>query len=181
MPRILPSTEPTGTPPASPFGAAPDESLVHFDAILRPHRSLSPAGFTLLMSAVASVGFGAGIAFLMMGAWPVFGFCGLEVVLIYVCFRLNYRSGRIFERVRLTDRALTVERHNVRGAPLGWTFQPYWLRVVIDDPPEHDSPLTLRSHGRSLVIGSFLTPEERLDFAQALRSALARQRTAPPA
>src|SRR3546814_4547335 len=71
------------------------------------------------MSAVATVGFGAGIAFLAMGAWPVFGFCGLEVVLIYVCFRLNYRSGRMFERVRLTDRALTVERHSPRGAPLG--------------------------------------------------------------
>lgn len=156
-------------------------SPAQFDAVLRPHRSLSPAGFAVLMSAVATVGFGAGIAFLAMGAWPVFGFCGLEVVLIYVCFRLNYRSGRMFERVRLTDGALTVERHNPRGEPLGWSFQPYWLRVTMDDPPEHDSPLTLRSHGRSLVIGSFLTPEERLDFARALNRALARQRMAPSA
>src|SRR3546814_537204 len=158
---------------------AEDEPPASFDAILRPHRSHSPTGFAILMSAVAAVGFGAGIAFLAMGAWPVFGFCGLEVVLIYVCFRLNYRSGRMFERVRLTERALTVERHSPSGAPLGWRFQPYWLRVTMDDPPEHDSPLTLRSHGRSLVIGSFLTPEERLDFARALTRALARQRMTP--
>lgn len=181
MPHSPPSADPEGEPRPVPAGTSPDEPPVFFDAILRPHRSLGPAGFAILMSAVAIVGFGAGIAFLMMGAWPVFGFCGLEVVLIYVCFRLNYRSGEIFERVRLTERALTVERHNRRGAPLGWSFQPYWLRVVMDDPPQHDSLLTLRSHGRSLAIGSFLTPEERLDFAQALKEALARQRAAPSA
>lgn len=181
MSQNLTAADSEGRPPASPAGAGPDTTAVYFDAILRPHRSLSPAGFAVLMSAVAIAGFGGGIAFLMMGAWPIFGFCGLEVALIYACFRLNYRSGEIFERVRLTDRALTVERHNLRGAPRGWSFQPYWLRVIMDDPPEHDSPLTLRSHGRSLVIGSFLTPEERLDFARALREALARQRAAPPA
>jgi len=177
----LAATDSESQPPASPPSAGSDTSTAYFDAILGPHRSLSPAGFAVLLSAVAIVGFGAGVAFLKMGAWPIFGLCGLEVVLIYACFRLNYRSGEIFERVRLTDRALTVERHSLRGAPRGWSFQPYWLRVIMDDPPEHDSPLTLRSHGRSLVIGSFLTPEERLDFARALREALTRQRAAPPA
>lgn len=176
----LPSTAAPETVALAPAAEERADAPVYFDAILRPHRSLSPAGFTLLMSTIAAVGFGGGLAFLMIGAWPVFGFCGLEVALIYICFRLNYRSGRLFERVRLTDEALTVERYPPRGAPLGWTFQPYWLRVLMDDPPEHDSPLTLRSHGRSLVIGSFLTPEERLDFARALNHALARQRAAPP-
>ena len=145
---------------------------VLFDAVLRPHRSLSPAGFAVLMGAVAAVGFGTGVAFLMAGAWPVFGFCGLEVLLIYVCFRLNYRSAGLFERVRLTGAALTVERRDWRGRARLWTFQPYWLRVAMDDPPRHDSRLTLSSHGRSLVIGSFLAPEERAELARALRHAL---------
>ena len=45
------------------------------------------------------------------------------------------------------------------------------------DSPEHDSQLTLRSHSRSLTVGSFLTAEERLEIAQTLRVALDRLRT----
>jgi uncharacterized membrane protein len=108
----------------------------------------------------------------------VFGFCGLEVVLFYVLFRLSYRSARMFERVRLTPSLLTVERHDVKGRVSRWSFQPYWLRVSMDDPPRHESRVILSSHGRSLSVGNFLSPEERLEFARTLREALARARAA---
>jgi len=147
-----------------------------FDAVLTPHRSLSKPGFALLMSAIALAGFGMGLAFMLVGAWPVFGFCGLEIALFYLFFRLNYRSGRLFERVTLSAALLTVERHDVRGRVSRWAFQPYWVRVGMDDPPRHESRLTLSSHGRTLTIGSFLSPGERLDFAHALRTALAASR-----
>ena len=146
------------------------------DAVLQPHRSLSQTGFALLMGVVGLIGFANGIAFLTIGAWPVSGFCGLAIGLFYLLFRLNYRGTRMFERVRLTPAALTVERHDLRGRVRRWSFQPYWLRVTIDDPPEPDSPLLLSSHGRSLAIGGFLPPAERLDFARALMRALARLR-----
>lgn len=179
---------PTAAPAASPddsAGAAPDAGRdgtpdgCLFDAILTPHRSLSPTGFLVLMSLVALVGFGIGIAFLTIGAWPVFGFCGLEVFLIWLCFRLSYRSARMWERIRLTPASLVVERHMVDGAWREWTFQPYWLRVLMDDPPQQESLLVLTSHGESVAIGSFLTPEERLDLAKALRRALAAARETP--
>lgn len=177
---VTPERAPAARPQpvrAAAAGEVADDCL--FDAILTPHRSLSPAGFVVLMSLVALVGFGTGIVFLTIGAWPVFGFCGLEVVLIWLCFRLSYRSARIWERVRLTHATLTVERHLIDGAWHAWTFQPYWLRVQMDDPPQHESRLVLTSHGESLAIGSFLTPEERLDLAKALRRALAAARETP--
>ncbi len=151
-----------------------DEAL--FDAVLHPHRSLSPLGFFILMAVIGGVAFGAGIAFLLMGAWPVFGFLGLDVLLVYIAFRLSYRAARLYETVRLTENELKVQRVNPSGRIKTWTFQPFWLRVEMDDPPRHDSQLVLTSHGRNLVIGAFLTPEERLDLAKALRAALARQR-----
>lgn len=151
-----------------------------FDAILRPHRSLGPVGFVVLMSLVAAVGFGIGIAFMLMGAWPVFGFYGLEVALLFLCLWMSYRSAEVSERVRLLADSLVVERFDTNGRAQRWTIQPYWLRVGMDDPPEHDSVLTLTSHGRALVIGSFLTPAERLDLARALRTALASHRAANP-
>lgn len=157
----------------------PDAAGCLFDAVLTPHRSLGPNGFLVLMSLVALVGFGTGIVFLTIGAWPVFGFCGLEVALIYYCFRQSYRSAQLWERIHLTPATLTVERHEIDGSWREWTFQPYWLRVLMDDPPQHESRLVLTSHGKSLAVGGFLTPEERLDLAKALRRALAAARERP--
>jgi uncharacterized membrane protein len=151
-------------------------SRILFDAVLHPHRSLSPRGFRVLMGCVAAVSLAIGGWFVLNGAWPVFGFFGLDLLLIYVAFRVSYRRGRMYERVRLTEAELEVQRVDPRGGRRVWTFQPYWLRVTMDDPPEHDSQVTLSSHGRSLTVGSFLSPEERLDFAKALRLALGRLR-----
>ncbi len=151
-----------------------------FDAVLEPHRSLSRSGFLTLMAVVVVVSFAAGIAFALMGAWPVFGFFGLDAALIYIAFRVNYRSARMYETVRLTEDTLTVVRVDASGQVRRWSFQPYWLRVNIDDPPRRDSKLMLSSHGKSLAIGSFLAPHERLDFARALETALHKLREPAP-
>ena len=163
------------TPPQHDGGQDP----LIFDALLSPHRSLSPRGFAILLIAVCAVAFVAGMAFFLIGAWPVVGFLGLDVALIYLAFRINYRHSRMHETVALTRRNLTVRRVDHRGRVASWRFQPTWLQVLIDEPPQHHSQLVLRSHGRSLVIGSFLSPAERLDLATALRRALAQARCAP--
>lgn len=156
-----------------------DRDPVIFDARLSPHRSLSPRGFGILLMVVCAVGLAAGLVFLLVGAWPVVGFLGLDVALIYLAFRINYRRGRIHETLALTRRDLTVRRVDHRGRVASWRFQPTWLQVLIDEPPRHDSRLVLRSHGRSLAIGAFLTPAERVDLATALCRALARAKCAP--
>ncbi len=150
-----------------------------FDAELRPHRSLSPRGFLLLMTAIGTLSFCAGLGFFLAGAWPVIGFLGLDVLLIYLAFKASYRSGRLVERLQLTPQQLIVGRTWPSGRHRAWNFQPYWLQVDYAKQPQHDSQLVLCSHGQSLVIGSFLTKEERGEVAEALRAALARSRETP--
>lgn len=157
-------------------GETEDNDPIRFDAVLHPNASLSPRGFFLLMAFVGLVSFCAGISFVMMGAWPVFGFFGIDVALVYFAFKLNYRDARRYETIRLTDSMLTVERFTPSGRRERWRFQPYWLKVEIDDNPQPGSTVTLRSHGRMVEIGSFLSPEEKLDFANALRTELAKLR-----
>ncbi len=152
-----------------------------FDAVLTPYRSLSPRGFAILMGTAGLIGFVFGACFIALGAWPIFGFCGLEWLLFYVFFRLNYRAARLQERIRMTPESVTVERKDPRGRTQSWSFQPYWLRVEMDDPSAHESQLALASHGRRLTIGSFLSPVERQELAQALRAVLAGARQRPPA
>jgi uncharacterized membrane protein len=153
-----------------------DGEPVLFDAILTPHRSLSRRGFRLLMAGVCAVSLTVGLAFFLMGAWPVVGFFGLDVLLIYGAFKLNFRAARVYETVTVTRAQCTVARISPRGDAQRWRFQPAWLRIFMADPPERDSPLTLRAHGRELRIGSFLTAEERLELAKALRAAVNRAR-----
>jgi uncharacterized membrane protein len=150
-------------------------SPVFFDAVLHPHRSLPPRGFLVLMLLLGAVSFAAGVSFVLIGAWPVFGYFGLDVLLIYLAFRASYRSARLHECVRLTEDALTVERVSQYGERRRWQFQPFWLRVVLEEH-EETNRLVLASHGRELVVGGFLAPQERRSLAAALKDALTRWR-----
>jgi uncharacterized membrane protein len=150
-------------------------SPVFFDAVLYPHRSLPPQGFMLLMLVLSVVSFAAGVSFVLLGAWPILGYFGLDVLLVYLAFRASYRSARMHEWVRLTEDTLTVERVGQRGERRRWQFQPYWLRVVLEERNETNR-LVLTSHGRELVVGGFLAPAERRNLAVALKEALNRWR-----
>jgi uncharacterized membrane protein len=159
-------------------GSTPPErgaSPVFFEAVLHPHRSLPPQGFMLLMLLLGAVSFAAGVSFVLLGAWPIFGYFGLDVLLVYLAFRASYRSARMHEWVRLTEDMLTVERVGQRGERRRWQFQPFWLRVVLEEQDESNR-LVLSSHGRELVVGGFLAPAERRNLAAALKEALNRWR-----
>src|SRR5580700_10241269 len=86
-----------------------------FSAIITPHRSLSSTGFVIFMLCIGGISFAAGMVFLMLGAWPVFGFFGLDVALVYWAFRANYRSARAYEEVTVTATELTVRKISQRG------------------------------------------------------------------
>ncbi|HEX3884458.1 MAG TPA: DUF2244 domain-containing protein [Stellaceae bacterium] len=149
---------------------------IFFERALLPHRSLPPRGFNILMLGLAGLSLAVGIGFVSLGAWPVCGFFGLDVAAIYVAFRISYRSARRRETLRLAGDEFTVERVSIRGERRIWRFQPFWLRVVLDQPNDHTTRLSLVSHGKSLVIGDFLPPPARPELAQSLKDALARWR-----
>lgn len=143
-----------------------------FDAMLAPNRSLAPTGFLVLMAVIAAFYVVIGTVFSLSGAWPVLGFLGLDIAAVYLAFRLSYRSGRLRERVLVTADALSVSRVLPSGHESRWSLHPFWTRVECDQPPRHESQVRLVSRGRTLVLASFLSPEERGAFAAALRGAL---------
>ena len=151
---------------------------VFFERVLLPHRSLPPRGFNILMLVLGLISVAVGIGFVSIGAWPVCGFFGLDVALIYLAFRLNYRSARRREILRLADDDFTVERIDVYGERLIWHFQPFWLRVILLERPDESNRLLLASHGRTLPIADFLGAPMRRELAETLRGVLSRWRAA---
>jgi uncharacterized membrane protein len=97
--------------PADPHAPALEVTeTLYFDAEIRPNRSLPNPGFYALMAAVAVISFSAGIAFMMIGAWPVLGFFGLDVLLVWLAFKLSYRDGRRREIIQITAEEIRVAR-----------------------------------------------------------------------
>ena len=168
---------------ANPMIDIPSNALdaprnVFFERVLLPYRSLPPRGFNILMLVLAAISIAVGILFVSMGAWPVCGFFGLDVGLVYLAFRLSYRSARQRETLRLADEELTVERIGIRGDRRLWRFQPFWVRVIFEEHHDESNRLALTSHGQTLPIGTFLPPPVRRDVAFNLRDALRRWRDA---
>jgi uncharacterized membrane protein len=151
-----------------------------FSALLTPHRSLNRTGFLVLMAFFGAISFAAGIAFLLMGAWPVFGFFGLDVLLIYWAFRINFRHARAAEEISVTASELRVRRVSHRGHVAEWVLNPLWVRL---DQEVHEEfgieRLYLVSRGRRIAIANFLGPDEKASFAKALLAALQAAKRGP--
>jgi uncharacterized membrane protein len=151
-----------------------------FSAIITPHRSLGGVGFLVLMGVVSVVSFAAGMVFLMLGAWPVFGFFGLDVLLIYWAFRINYRRALAYEEVMVTASELRVRKVSHRGRVAEWTLNPLWVRLDRDTHAEFGiERLFLVSRGRRLPIAGCLSPPEKESFAAALSAAISEAKRGP--
>jgi uncharacterized membrane protein len=158
----------------------PDHQAEIFSARLVPHRSLNRNGFLVVMAFISVVSFAAGVAFALMGAWPVFGFFGLDVLAIYWAFKISFRRARAFEEIRVTPSELHVRRVSHRGHVVEFTFNPLWVQL---DRKEHAEfgieRLYLVSKGRRLAIGNFLGADEKAIFCNALTAALQAARRGP--
>jgi len=149
---------------------------VLFRAHLKPHRSLSPRGFRRMMLVVAAFSVTVSTVAFLAGAWPVPGFLGLDVALVYFVFRVSYRRARVSEVLELDEHTLTVERTDQKGRRRAWRLQPAWLKVELREPILPQTPVVLRTHGKSLDVGVFLHPDQRRELTRDLRGALDRWR-----
>jgi uncharacterized membrane protein len=157
---------------------APEPIL--FSALLTPHRSLNRTGFLLVMTFLTVISFGAGVAFLLMGAWPVFGLFGLDVLAVYWAFKINFRRARASEEISVTPSELRLRKVSHRGHAVEWMLNPLWVRVdKVANEEFGIEKLYLVSQGRHLSIGSFLSPDEKASFAKALVTALQAARRGP--
>ena len=146
-----------------------------FQLVLRPNVSLSRDGFIILMVVFAAICLVAGGFFLALGAWPVFGFFGLDILLLYLAFRINYRRARRYEMLEMRDGQLVLSKVTPAGKVRYWVFDPYWVRVRLEQSrvdPKLPGDLFLSSHGQKVAVGGFLSPAERGSLAATLEHTL---------
>lgn len=144
---------------------------VHFATSLSPHRSLSAEGFRFVIGGAIAANLVIGLPLLIMGAWPVFGFMGVDVFLLWWLFKRSYLDARRSETLLLTDRELIVVRVAPDGEREEHRLDAYWLKIEATE-----ERLVVVSRGNRAVIGRFLGPDERLRVADQLKAAIAEMR-----
>jgi len=155
-------------------------SDILFATRLKPHRSLTPHHFHLLLMMFSGGSLFTSMPFVLVGAWPVAGFMGLDVALFYLAFRANFRAARAYEEVTVTHFELRVAKVSAKGERAEYRFNPAFVHLERVEQAEFGTErLALVSRGKSLEIGSFLGPEEKADLAKALTRALIEARCGP--
>jgi uncharacterized membrane protein len=143
---------------------------------LWPYRSLSLPGFRILMAVLSSLMGLIGLGFYLLGAWPVIGFLGLEIFIVWYAFKWNYRSGQLMETVEITPNQVDVTRTDWRGHSKTICLNGIWIKAELDTEGKKKCSLYLRQHALKLEIGAFMPPSEKPSLAAALNEAFTRLR-----
>jgi uncharacterized membrane protein len=151
-----------------------------FDATITPHRSLGRDGFRIVMTLVCLTSVAASVPFVVLGAWPVAGFFGLDILALFIAFKVNFNAARAFERIVVTPLEVLLRKVSHHGREKIWRSNPAWTRLEREDDEDYGLlTLALVSRGHRTVIASALSPHEREGFAQALGTALAKAKRGP--
>jgi uncharacterized membrane protein len=167
-------SDPLPDPLSDPF----DKPI--YQTRLTPHRSMTPRAFYVFIVAFCVAQLLFALPFLVMGAWPVAGFMGLDALALYVAFRISFRDARAYETLDVTPLELVFARVGAGGRRREWRFNPAWVRL---DQKVHEEfgtlSVALVFRGEAVEIGSFLGPEQKAALARDLTRALAMARTGP--
>ncbi|AMJ62275.1 DUF2244 domain-containing protein [Bosea sp. PAMC 26642] len=168
-----------GKPDSGESGAGPDMAAERpvFDATITPHRSLGQNGIRIVMTLVCLCSVVSSIPFIVLGAWPVAGFFGIDVLALFIAFHVNFRHARAFERVIVTPLEVLLRKVSHHGREAVWRFNPAWTKLERQDDEDYGLlRLSLVSRGQSVAVAAALSPGEREGFAEALGTALASAR-----
>ena len=159
---------------ADPF----DEPI--FTTRLSPQRSLTRRGFSLLILAFCVAQAILAAPFLIMGAWPVAGFMGLDALALYIAFRISFRDARAYETLAITPLELVFEKVGAGGRRREWRFNPSWVRLEQKVHEEFGTQsVALVFRGEEVEVGAFLGPDQKAELARNLTRALAAARMGP--
>lgn len=146
-----------------------------FSARLTPYRSLGENGFQILMLFIGFVCFTVGIFFFALGLWPVLGFMGLDVLIIYWAFKVNYRAAKAYEDVEVSRQHVLLRKVTSNGKKTHHHFPQFGTRFEVDRHEEIGiTQMRLANRHDSVPFGGLLNPGDRETFAVAFSRALSR-------
>lgn len=150
----------------------------YMDAEITQNRSLSQRGFIVLISVITVLNCLSAAAFIAMGAHLVPIFLGLDLAAVVVAFLASFQAAKRVERVQVTAREVSIIHETPRFSRLVWRSPTAFTRVALEVEEDRAVDLKLALSGREVSVAQALSPAERQAFAEALKSAIYRARSA---
>ncbi|MBV9755861.1 MAG: DUF2244 domain-containing protein [Alphaproteobacteria bacterium] len=147
-----------------------------FEAAIVPHRSLSPRQLKLLLGLLAGMSCLVMTLLWLLGAWPVIGLSGTEIILVIALVRVHAAGARAGELVMLTGRELLVVRTDSNGRRQQFVLDPAWLLVSLEERRGRVPALWLVAREHRTELGASLGEPEKRALARSLAAALDRLR-----
>lgn len=142
-----------------------------FEALIVPHRSLSPRGVATLIVVLMVLLALVALRCWLLGAWPVVICSLLEVPLVVLLLAINIHQARASELILLNTQELTVIQVDPKGRRISFSLPAAWLRVDQEDA-KGASRIIVKARGKAREIGAFLHAAEKQSLVRALDDAL---------
>lgn len=143
-------------------------SVVDYKTVARPNCSLTPRGRVRAVLFLAALPLAVALGFALAGAWLVFPFAGLELLALAYAFYLVNRHAGDYESITIDQNQVVVEQC-CGGSVIQTVFQRYWVHVVSSRALGGEQRLWLRSHGKQVEVGRYISGEQRQNLASQLR------------
>jgi len=148
----------------------------HWRLSVWPHRSLAPKGFVIFISVTSILLALPLIAVLGSPVlWGLLPFLSGTVWLTWYFLQRSNIDGLLCEDLVLWPDRIQLTRTDPRKPEQSWQANPYWVRAEIHErggPVENY--VTLSGAGRTVELGAFLSPEERVSLFHDLSDRLQR-------
>ena len=137
---------------------------------LWPNRSLNKKYFYIVMLAT--------FVAMMITVIPFIGtqtffvmvpFSSITLIILFLSILLNYKSGKLYESIRIWPDLIEVKRYEINGTRKEWNANPYWTKVKLYKKGQKiQNYLTLTGNGREVEVGAFLAPNERAEIKRKI-------------
>lgn len=139
---------------------------------LEPSKSLRPEGANLILVILGGFGLVISGSFMVFGAWPVFGFMALDVLLICIAFQAQYRRSNRGQEITISNDKIEIKYFKGGVCVKTILLNKYWAKLEQFNCFNRRSKLMFSSHGKFSEIGEFLSLKEKQKLVADLKPLL---------
>ncbi len=132
-----------------------------FEILLKPNSSLTGVTRILFLGSIFFICSVIGIGFFLAGGIMILPFAGLEIILVYLAFKLSFNWSQQKQIIILSKDHVEVRVDGIKEFFTWKEFRSFaTFNVTKKNNEDHD--LSFRSKGKEVVIGGFLNQEDKV-------------------
>ena len=131
-----------------------------FEILLKPNSSLTGATRVLFLGSIFFICIVIGIGFFLAGGIMILPFAGLEIVLVYLAFKVSFNWSNQKQVIILSKEHVEVRVDGLKEFFTWKEFRSFATFNISKDQSMEDK-ISFRSKGKEIYVGNFLNKEDK--------------------